>query len=308
MKLPKQSKIRWKKGDYISLGKAVAQFNRTKNELETEENKLYLPEDINYNEIKSSIFSRSELNRVIKSLRSFSSQNSELVFEGENLITKWEQRENRLAQRRAIKNLKGELAELNKPLENGFSRTQMGSIEARQIQRSIESIENYNKKVGENYKRTVRRIRSLGSNDYNLRKAFIYQENVLNQLEELKNNIPEFKEVYKYFTSIKNPITFYNTMQQSNILQDFFVWYQPNVKYASYGSHKEIAEDILEQYGIKRINKEETIKSEKYKYKYALITRSGNIVAQSDSKQSLKNIALNSNDAQISNSYIIENY
>lgn len=250
MKLPKQSKIRWKKGDYISLGKAVAEFNRTKNELETEENKLYLPEDINYNEIKSSIFSRSELNRVIKSLRSFSSQNSELVFEGENLITKWEQRENRLAQRRAIKNLKGELAELSQPLENGFSRAQMGSIEARQIERSIESIENYTKKVGENYRRTVRRIRSLGTNDYNLRKAYIYQENVLNELEELKNNIPEFKEVYKYFASIKNPITFYNTMQQSNILQDFFVWYQPNVKYANYGSHKEIAEDIIEEYKI----------------------------------------------------------
>ena len=45
-----QSQIRWKKGDFIKLGKAVSQFNRKINELQSEENKLYLPEIIDYTE------------------------------------------------------------------------------------------------------------------------------------------------------------------------------------------------------------------------------------------------------------------
>ena len=44
MKLPKQSKIKWQRADYITLGKAVSQFNKKINELQQEENKNYLPE------------------------------------------------------------------------------------------------------------------------------------------------------------------------------------------------------------------------------------------------------------------------
>lgn len=251
MKLPKQSKIRWRQGDYIKLGKAVAEFNRTKNELQTEENKLYLPETINYNDIKSGIYSRSELNRIIKSLRSFNEKNAEIVKEGDIQITKWERRENMLAQKRAIRNLERDISELNQPITSeGYSRAQMGSIELRQLQRSLESIKNYKEKTGENYQRTLRRIKSIGTNDYNMKKANIYRENVMNELEDLKKSIPEFADVYNYFNKITNPITFYNTMQQSQVLQDFFVWYEPDIQYANYKDHKEIAEAIINIYKI----------------------------------------------------------
>ncbi len=46
------SQIRWKRGDYISLGKAVANFNKKINELKTEENALLLPDEISYSELK----------------------------------------------------------------------------------------------------------------------------------------------------------------------------------------------------------------------------------------------------------------
>lgn len=305
MRLPKQSKIRWKRGDYIRLGKAVAEFNRTKSELETEENQLYLPEDISYNEVKSAIFSRKELNRVIKSLRQFGEKNVELVEEGGTYITKWQQSQNKAMQRTALKNLKNELQELNIPEFGGYSRVQMGSIEARQIERTKESIENYEQKTGEEYQRALLRIKSIGTDDYTLRKANTYRENVLNGLEDLKNRIPEFEVVYDYFSKIQNPITFFNTMQQSQAMQDFFDWYKGNERYASFKTHAEIAEYIINEYKIER---EITEKKEiGQKYKYSLVTRRGIIVSQSDSKQSLKNIVLNSNDAEISNSYIIEN-
>ena len=156
-----------------------------------------------------------------------------------------------LAQKRAIRNLERDIAELNQPITTeGYSRAEMGSIELRQLQRSLESIRNYKEKTGENYQRTLRRIKSIGTNDYNMKKANIYRENVMNELEDLKNSIPEFTEVYNYFNKITNPITFYNTMQQSQVLQDFFVWYEPDIQYANYKDHKEIAEDIINIYKI----------------------------------------------------------
>ena len=42
------SNIRWPKKDYLTLGKAVANFNKKIRELQTEENKLYLPEPVEY--------------------------------------------------------------------------------------------------------------------------------------------------------------------------------------------------------------------------------------------------------------------
>lgn len=67
-----QSKIRWQQKDYLSLGRAVANFNKKINELQKQEKKLYLPELKSYKDIKENIQTRQELNRVINSLKRFS--------------------------------------------------------------------------------------------------------------------------------------------------------------------------------------------------------------------------------------------
>ena len=64
------SLIRWKTGDYVKLSKAVASFNRKINQLEVNEIK-YLPDLKDYKELKNSIMSRKELNRIVNSLRRF---------------------------------------------------------------------------------------------------------------------------------------------------------------------------------------------------------------------------------------------
>lgn len=66
------SQIRWKKGDFITLGKAVSAFNKKRNLLLSEDNKLYFPDEIDYKEVKNNITTRQELNRIIKSLKRFS--------------------------------------------------------------------------------------------------------------------------------------------------------------------------------------------------------------------------------------------
>ena len=90
-----ESKINWKRGDYVKLGRAVSDFNKKINRLKTEENALYLPEEINYNVAKSGITTRRELNRIINSLKRFQREGAEELYTteaGVNL-SKWERRE-----------------------------------------------------------------------------------------------------------------------------------------------------------------------------------------------------------------------
>jgi len=103
-----QSKIKWQQKDYLTLGKAVANFNKKINELNKEERKLYLPELKNYKDIKENIKTRQELNRVIKSLKRFSKEGSEDLYitsAGEQ-ITKWERGELRKANKNCRKRFK----------------------------------------------------------------------------------------------------------------------------------------------------------------------------------------------------------
>ena len=122
-----QSKIKWKKGDYISLGKAISNFNKKINKLQQEENKLYLPNIIEYKEAKENITTRAELNRLINSLRRFQRESAEdlYVTQAGEEITKWERRELGIQSRIAQTRLKKELKQLQTPLESGFSKVQM---------------------------------------------------------------------------------------------------------------------------------------------------------------------------------------
>lgn len=58
------SQIRWKHGDYISLGKAVANFNKKINELKTEENALLLPDEISYSELKRRYINKKRIKQT----------------------------------------------------------------------------------------------------------------------------------------------------------------------------------------------------------------------------------------------------
>lgn len=99
------SKIKWQQKDYLSLGRAVSNFNKKINELNKEEKKLYLPELKNYKDIKENIQTRQELNRVINSLKRFSKEGAEELYTtkaGEQ-ITKWERQELRKANKNCRK-------------------------------------------------------------------------------------------------------------------------------------------------------------------------------------------------------------
>lgn len=227
-----QSLIRWRREDSIELQRAINSFNRNIRKLRKEEGKLdYLPDTITYNEIKDSIISRKEFNRVIKSLRDFSKKGASDLYEtvsGE-VMTKWEYTELRKARRRAIKSLTIEKQNINLNLK-GY----MGEKRIREIESTIENLNNLENKKGYDFERAKERTLSLGNIDLELKKAITYRENYLNALEQM-SGYENYDKLISELNKIKNPIKFYEYIKKSNVLSDLFIYYKDKATSQTYG-------------------------------------------------------------------------
>lgn len=215
------SKIKWKQGDFIKLGKAVAEFNKKINKLNAEENKLYLPDTIDYKEAKENITTRSELNRLVNSLRRFQREGAEELYTtqaGED-ITKWERRELGIQSRIARIRLQRELKALNEPMESGFSRAQMGSTRVREIEAQLRNLKQIETKAGYEFQRLRSRIARMGVSDYTMKKAITYQENYIKEMEKY-SHFDNYDKLMEKLKSFKNPISFYNFVSKTELTAD----------------------------------------------------------------------------------------
>ena len=236
--------INWKQGDFVRLGRAVAQFNKKVNELNREEKKLYLPETINYKEAKENITTRKELNRLINSLRRFQKEGAEdlyLTQAGEQ-ISKWERRELGIQSRIAQTRLKAELKKLNEPQENGFSRVQMGSLRAREIEAQIKNLKQIETKVGYEFNMLKRRIASQGASDYTMKKAIVFRNNYIKEMEKY-SHFDNYDKLMKKLNSITNPISFFNFVSQNELTGD--LTYQSDETYT-----QEAFNSFVQDFGI----------------------------------------------------------
>lgn len=222
-----QSQIRWSRSDYARLGRAVSDFNKKVREIETEENKLYLPDEQKYKDIKSQITTRSELNRVINSLRRFNREGAENIASNKvgQTMTAWEKGELNIQRNIAIRRLNKEIRELNKPTKNGYSRVQMGSLEANKFLAEIRSFKKLEQKLGYEFNRIKIRLEDLGRSDYNMVKATIFRENFMKALES-SSNFDGYDLLIKKLNRLKNPLNFYNYIKQSNVFSDIFLYYK----------------------------------------------------------------------------------
>lgn len=236
--------INWKQGDFVRLGRAVARFNKKVNELNREEKKLYLPETINYKEAKENITTRKELNRLINSLRRFQKEGAEdlyLTQAGEQ-ISKWERRELGIQSRIAQTRLKAELKKLNEPQENGFSRVQMGSIRAREIEAQIKNLKQIEIKVGYEFNMLKRRIALQGASDYTMKKAIVFRNNYIKEMEKY-SHFDNYDKLMKKLNSITNPISFFNFVSQNELTGD--LTYQSDETYT-----QEAFNSFVQDFGI----------------------------------------------------------
>lgn len=122
-----ENRIRWTKSDYAKLRKSVSDFNKKLRTLQATENKIYMPDFASYQDIKSNIVSRRELNNTINSLKRFMREGAEDLYTTESgeVLTNWERKELSIQTRSITRRLEKELSELNKPGETGYSKAQM---------------------------------------------------------------------------------------------------------------------------------------------------------------------------------------
>lgn len=215
------SKIRWKQGDFIRLGRAVADFNKKVNRLQSEENKLYLPDTIEYKEAKENITTRAELNRMINSLKRFQKEGAEELYTtqaGED-ITKWERRELGIQSRIAQRRLTRELKALNEPMESGYSRAQMGSTRVREIEAQLRNLKQIETKAGYEFQRLRSRIARSGVSDYTMKKAIVYMENYIKEMEKY-SHFDNYNLLMAKLKSFSNPISFYNFVSKTELTAD----------------------------------------------------------------------------------------
>jgi len=239
-----QSRIKWRQQDYLQLGKAVKEFNRKIERLEALEDKTYLPSKINYQDTKENITTRSELKRILNSLRRFKREGAEDIYEtqaGEK-ITNWERKELAIQSRIASSRLKNELKALNRPLDNGFSRVQMGSQRNREIEAKLNKIKKIENLKGYEFDRLRSQLKNWGSSDYEMKKAIVYRDNYMRELQKY-SHLDNYDALMKQLKNLSNPIKFYEFMSRNELTVD--LTYQSDQFYT-----QEAFNSFVEELGI----------------------------------------------------------
>ena len=219
------SNIKWKQSDYVKMGIKVSKFNKKINSLG---NLSYLPNKLDYKKMKTEILTRAEYNRQLREIDKFLEEGAEELYitkSGEK-ITKWENQklinETRIAKRRLNK----ELAELEKPLDTGFSPKQMGYIEYQEILAQVRNIQKLEEKQGYEFTKLKNRISNIGRLDYEEMQATIFRQNFMKAFEEAYQNFTGYSYLKSKFENVRSSRDFYKLIKKSNVFMDIFVYYK----------------------------------------------------------------------------------
>lgn len=227
--MAKNSKIRWSRSDYVRLGKAVSEFNKKVNQLQSEQDSLYLPEVQTYKEVKQDITTRSELNRYINSLKRFSREGAEdiVTLQSGEKISAWELKELKILRKSATRRINQELKEVTRQISSDQSHVIWNDLENKKLtlEGTLKNMQELETKKGASFEHEKRIIESQGRSDYEMRNAMRYRltyyKEVLPKFQNFKN-YDKFKEK---IDSIKNSLDFYNFISGSEKIGSMDEWY-----------------------------------------------------------------------------------
>ena len=244
--------IRWKQGDYIRLGRAVAEFNREIAKNETEANKLHLPQTIDYRTLRDRIQTRQGLNAYIDSLKRIKlpgAFNIEKLENGE-MITSYEKKE--LERNRAIasKEIGDQISKLEAQtkvslgidadikLPNSFK-----SLKQKQLEGKLRDYKKLYSLTGKDFKR---RARELGINmtELKYRRAYVFRQNYMNVMSEKYSKFENYNLFTKWANRHRNPVRFYEALPDTDYYPDD-LHYQSDVTFS-----QEDFNGFLESLGI----------------------------------------------------------
>lgn len=116
--MPKNSVIKWRKEDERVLRKAISDFNKKVRKLEkSRKDKSYLPSQIDYEGTKELVKTRSELDRIVRSLGRFKGQEAfkKVTLPSGEELTNWEKKEIGYQKASAVRRIKKRMAQIEKP-------------------------------------------------------------------------------------------------------------------------------------------------------------------------------------------------
>lgn len=207
--MSRNSVIRWQKEDTKKLRTAISDFNKKVKKLQKlTKDDSYLPQEIDYAGTKDLIKTRSELDRVLRSLGRFKGKEAfkKVTLPSGKTLSNWEKKEISYQKASAVRRIKKRMAEIERPY------FKMGNEEYRKLEAELESIKGVFKKKGQAFERTLKAIENIGSADYETRRAILYRDNYLKMFEEFKNS-PYYEAIVKKIKSYQNPVTFYNKIK-----------------------------------------------------------------------------------------------
>ena len=219
--------IRWQKGDYIRLGKAVSQFNQEIAKNRNISNALYLPEEVNYKELKDSIQTRAGLNSYIEGLKRIKLPGAFVPtqLEGGEVITTYEKREFDRAKAQTIKSIQNEVNKIESQtkvnlqidadikLPNVFKSQEQKQLEAR-----IRDYKKLYSLTGRDFKRFARELK-IPYNETKYRRAFIFRQNYINEFKKY-SNFKNYKKWQQWAYKHRNPINFYDSLPDNEYYPD----------------------------------------------------------------------------------------
>lgn len=143
-------------------------------------------------------------------------------------MTKWERKEFSIQKGIATRNINRELKPYTEVGESGFSRAQMGSNEAKELMRTLESFKNIETASRETLKNIKTRLKIFGASDYDMKKAIIYKENYMTMLEKTYKNFKNYDKLEEKLNSYENPIAFWEFIKEYELLRDIEYMYEFN--------------------------------------------------------------------------------
>lgn len=116
--MPKNSVIKWRKEDERVLRKAISDFNKKVRKLEkTRKDKSYLPSELDYEGTKELVKTRSELDRIVRSLGRFKGSEAfkKVTLPSGEELTNWEKKEIGYQKAVSVRRIKKRMAQIEKP-------------------------------------------------------------------------------------------------------------------------------------------------------------------------------------------------
>ena len=157
-------------------------------------------------------------------------------------MTRWERRELGIASRVSQIKLQTELKQYEVKDESGFTRAQMGSNRAKQLKRQIENLRLIETKKGFEFSKLVERLNKFGASDYTFKKATIFRNNYLKEMEKY-SNLDNYDKLMNKLNSITNPVSFFEYLSSDELAQD--LTYQSDQYYT-----QQAFNSFLERLGI----------------------------------------------------------